>query len=58
MYVCMYVYMYVCMFDSTGEPVVAEGYLEKALSPSQDIGHLEKEFACLCALTSVTKTQK
>ena len=37
------------LFDSAGEPVDAEGYLEKALSISQDTGHLEKEFACLCA---------
>ena len=37
------------LFDSAGEPVDAEGYLEKALSISQDTGHLEKEFVYLCA---------
>ena len=43
---------------SIGEPVIAEGYLEKALSISQVIGDLDKEFACLNALTVVKLTQK
>ena len=46
------------MFYSVGEPAIGEGYLEKALSISQDIGDLDKEFACLCELTIVKITQK
>ena len=37
---------------------IAEGYLEKALSISQDTGDLEKEFMCLCALTVVKLAHK
>jgi len=45
-------------FDSIGEPVVAEDYFEKALSIIQDIGALDQEFECLCALTTVKATRK
>ena len=45
------------MCNSIGEPVIAEGYLEKALSISQLIGDLDKEFDCLCDLTVVKLTQ-
>ena len=41
------------LFDSLGEPVIAEGYLEKALSISQVIGDLDKELNCLCQLAIV-----
>ena len=43
---------------SIGEPVIAEGYLEKALSISQVIGDLDKELVCLGVLTVVKLTQK
>ena len=46
------------LFYSTGELVIAECYLEKALSISQDIGDLDKEFACLCELAIVKITQE
>ena len=43
---------------SIGEPAIAEGYLEKALSISQVIGDLENEFECVCALAVVKLTEK
>ena len=43
---------------SVGEPVIGEGYLEKALSISQDIGDLDGEFRCLFELTIVKITQE
>ena len=41
-----------------GAPVIAESYLEKALSVSQVIGDLYKELACFCKLTVVKVSQR
>ena len=45
------------LFYCIGEPVIAEDYLQKALSISRDIGDLEKEVDCLCDLTIVKIAQ-
>ncbi|XP_078344385.1 uncharacterized protein LOC144629965 [Oculina patagonica] len=36
---------------------MAEGYLDKAISISQDIADLDKEFECLCTLAMVKVSQ-